>query len=218
MLVSKLCLWNMLDYHPWTLDSSLHASSAQTVSMQNNPFVKGSASLLFNSWISCNYCQQKVMMSANLGNTILCVVFTVILANSSSGAVRETDTRKGRPHSVHAWASGMYLSFTETEALYLVLNVMDHFRERRHLLSRTLLFIFTRKCSQHPLGFSMYLLPPFRRKDEKQTLLAQNKWPLMSNKISWEAGGERTVFKWDVFFWKGRAKKFALELLMICLF
>ena len=99
------------------------------------------------------------------------------------GEVREMDTGKGRPHLLHSLASGMYLAFTGTEALYLVLNVMDHFREGRHLLPRTLLFIFTRKCSQDPLGFSMYLLPPFRRKEEKQTLFAQNKWPLMSNKI-----------------------------------
>lgn len=94
---------------------------------------------------------------------------------------------------------------------------MDHFGEGRHLLPRTLLFVFSRKCSQYPLGFSMYLLPPFRRKDEKQILYTQNKWPLMSSKICWEAEGERTVLKWYVegVFWKEGRKNLELQLLMI---
>lgn len=207
----------MPDYHPWTLDSFFHTSSAQTAPKENKPFVKGSVSLLLNTCISCNYCQQKVTMIANLGKAVTCVVFNVILLNFTPQG-RWGRWIQGRPHLLHTGASYMYVSFTGTEAPYLILNVMDHFREGRHLLPRTLLFIFTRKCSQHLLSFSMYLLSPFRRNDSEQTLFAQNKWPLMSNKISWEAGGYRTVFKWDSFFFfhKEVEKTLALKYLTIC--
>lgn len=132
-------------------------------------------------------------MSANLGNAILRLVFTVILANfiHQGRCGRWKQTREDHTYYMPEHQECV-CHLLRQKALYLVLNVKDHFREGRSLLPRTLLFIFTRKCSQHSLGFSMYLLPPFRRKYEKQTLLAQNKWPLMSNEISWEA---EAVFK-----------------------